>query len=73
VLACADQPYQDGWRQGSWAGFSPAFRDPAPWCFRTMSSWLGLFQRHALTVQELLEPMDPGSGQPASLIFRATA
>ncbi len=73
VLACADQPYRDGWRQGSWAGFSPAFRDPAPWYFRTMASWLGLFQRHGLSVQELLEPMDPASGQPASVIFRATA
>jgi 2-polyprenyl-3-methyl-5-hydroxy-6-metoxy-1,4-benzoquinol methylase len=72
VLACADQPYQDGWRQGSWAGFSPAFRDPAPWYFRTMASWLCLFHRHGLAVQELLEPMDPASGQPASVIFRAT-
>ena len=72
VLACADQPYRDGWRQGSWAGFSLAFRDPAPWTCRTLASWLGLLQRHGLIVQELLEPMDPASGQPASVIFRAT-
>ncbi|MDT8399726.1 MAG: methyltransferase domain-containing protein [Pseudomonadales bacterium] len=34
VLACGDLPYRDGWRQGSWAGFSTAFSDPAPWYFR---------------------------------------
>ncbi len=72
MLICADHPYEDGWREGSWAGFSPAFRTPAPWFFRTLESWVQLFQRHGLVVRELREPMDPLSGQPASVIFRAT-
>jgi 2-polyprenyl-3-methyl-5-hydroxy-6-metoxy-1,4-benzoquinol methylase len=72
MLVCADLPYEDGWREGSWSGFSPAFRTPAPWFFRTLESWMRLFQRHGLVVRELREPMDPLSGQPASVIFRAT-
>ncbi|MCP9934470.1 class I SAM-dependent methyltransferase [Cyanobium sp. Candia 9D4] len=72
LLACADHPYEDGWREGSWAGFSPAFRTPAPWFFRTLESWVRLFQSHGLIVRELREPIDPLSGQPASVILRAT-
>lgn len=72
MLICTDHPYADGWREGSWAGFSPAFRTPAPWFFRTLESWVRLFQRHGLVVRELREPLDPLSGQPASVIFRAT-
>jgi SAM-dependent methyltransferase len=34
VVACGERPYQDGWREGSWAGFSSDFTDPAPWYFR---------------------------------------
>ncbi len=72
MLICPDHPYKDGWREGSWAGFSPSFRTPAPWFFRTLESWVQLFQRHGLVVRELREPIDPLSGQPASVIFRAT-
>ena len=72
LLICADHPYADGWREGSWAGFSPAFRTPAPWYYRTLGSWMALFRRHDLVVEELREPIDPLSGQPASVIFRAT-
>ena len=39
VSSCGDESYTDGWRAGSWAGFSPEFSDPAPWYFRTMESW----------------------------------
>ena len=73
LLVCADNPYKDGWREGSWSGFSPTFRAPAPWYFRTLESWMRLFRRHDLVVQELREPLDPLSGQPASVIFRAIA
>ncbi len=72
LLVCADHPYVDGWREGSWAGFSPAFRTPAPWYFRTLESWMRLFRRNELVVNEIREPLDPLSGQPASVIFRAT-
>ena len=68
LLACGDVPYADGWRDGSWAGFSAGFADPAPWYFRTLSSWLALFNDHGLRVVEVREPLDPRSGKPASLI-----
>src|SRR5262249_20752142 len=31
LVATGEHPYIDGWRSGSWAGFSDAFSDPAPW------------------------------------------
>ncbi|MDQ1811842.1 hypothetical protein RBA41_00850 [Massilia sp. CCM 9210] len=31
AAACAAGDCRDGWRAGSWAGFSDAFSDPAPW------------------------------------------
>jgi SAM-dependent methyltransferase len=71
MVACGEAPYRDGWREGSWAGFSCDFTDPAPWYFRTLGSWLALFRRHGLTLLQLREPLDPRSQQPASVIFIA--
>lgn len=73
LLACGARPYQDGWREGSWAGFSADFIDPPPWYFRTLSSWLALLRAHALRLLELREPLDPRTQQPASVIFIADA
>jgi 2-polyprenyl-3-methyl-5-hydroxy-6-metoxy-1,4-benzoquinol methylase len=70
-VACGDGAYEDGWREGSWAGFSPDFRDPAPWYFRTMESWIRLFAQHGLRLIEQREPLHPLTGQPASVIFIA--
>jgi 2-polyprenyl-3-methyl-5-hydroxy-6-metoxy-1,4-benzoquinol methylase len=72
IVACGDAPYRDGWREGSWAGFSSDFSDPAPWYFRTLASWLELFRRHRLRLLQLREPLDPRSQRPASVIFVAS-
>lgn len=69
LTACGDAPYADGWRDGSWAGFSSDFTDPAPWYFRTVSSWLALFEEHGLRVVEMREPLHPQTGKPVSLIL----
>ena len=69
LTACGDLPYQTGWRSGSWAGFSDAFSDPAPWYFRTMQSWLDLFADTGLRLVEVREPVNPRTGKPASVIF----
>jgi len=69
VVACGDEPYRDGWRQGSWAGFNPGFTDPPPWYFRTLASWIGLYRDHGLQLQEVREPLHPKTGKPASLIL----
>ena len=71
LLACGDAPYADGWREGSWSGFSADFTDPAPWYFRTLESWIRLLRAHRFELREMREPLHPLSGKPASVIFVA--
>ncbi|HEX4052378.1 MAG TPA: class I SAM-dependent methyltransferase [Steroidobacteraceae bacterium] len=72
LMACGDAPYRDGWREGSWQGFSSEFSDPAPWYFRTLQSWVQLYTDSGLRLLEIREPLHPTSGRPASVIFIAT-
>ncbi|MSP43695.1 MAG: methyltransferase domain-containing protein [Alphaproteobacteria bacterium] len=69
VAACGALPYQDGWREGSWAGFSKDFTRPAPWYFRTQETWKNLFSRSGLEINAIHEPAHPRTGNPASVIF----
>jgi SAM-dependent methyltransferase len=69
VAACGDNPYQDGWRAGTWSGFDADFSDPAPWYFRTLSSWLAMLRRSGFELLECREPTAPGAMAPASVIF----
>ena len=71
VVAGADLPYEDGWRRGSWAGFSDEFSDPAPWYFRTLQSWKSLLTDSGFSRVEMREPIHPETGEPASVIFIA--
>lgn len=73
VTACGEHPYENGWRDGSWAGFSNAFSDPAPWYFRTMDGWLDLFAEAGMGMVEVREPVDPRTGKPSSVIFISEA
>jgi len=73
LMACGDAPYVDGWRTGSWTGFSEAFSDPAPWYFRTLESWIDLLRASGLRLDALREPIDPRTGKPASVIVVARA
>jgi 2-polyprenyl-3-methyl-5-hydroxy-6-metoxy-1,4-benzoquinol methylase len=69
VIGCGESPYQDGWREGSWTGFSDDFTDPAPWYFRTLESWVRLFNKNGFRLVELREPLHPRTEKPASIIF----
>lgn len=75
LMACiendvdGDSVYEDGWRSGSWIGFGPEFKDPAPWYFRTLESWSQLLGKSGLRILELREPLHPLTKKPASLIF----
>ena len=69
VIACGDLPYSNGWRTGSWAGFSDDFTDPAPWYFRTLESWVQLIASSGLTLVEMREPIHPNTNLPASVVF----
>lgn len=72
ITACGDLPYTDGWREGSWAGFSSDFTDPAPWYFRTLGNWMSLFSGNGFRLLEVREPVLPGAHNPASIILVAT-
>ncbi|MGZ8288439.1 MAG: class I SAM-dependent methyltransferase [Telluria sp.] len=67
--ACGDAPYRDGWREGSWAGFSSDFTDPPPWYFRTLESWVSLYANHGFIIKELREPVNPVTGKQVSVIL----
>jgi 2-polyprenyl-3-methyl-5-hydroxy-6-metoxy-1,4-benzoquinol methylase len=69
IAACGDLPYQDGWREGSWAGFSNDFTTPAPWYFRTLETWKKLFSDNGLEILAITEPVHPKTNSPASVIF----
>jgi 2-polyprenyl-3-methyl-5-hydroxy-6-metoxy-1,4-benzoquinol methylase len=69
LVSCGDAPYLDGWREGSWSGFSTDFTDPPPWYFRTLESWVRLYRQAGLRLQEVREPIHPGTGKPASVIL----
>jgi len=69
VIACNDLPYVDGWRTGTWAGFSKDFTQPAPWYFRTLESWSQLLNKNGFKNIYIYEPIHPKSKKPASIIF----
>ena len=69
VVGCGAEKYEDGWRQGSWAGFSDQFCDPAPWYFRTLETWKSLFEKNGFKIVDILEPINPKSKLPASIVF----
>jgi len=67
--SCGDEAYADGWRKGSWDGFSDDFVDPAPWYFRTLESWAQLYANNGLTLDAVKEPVNPKTGKVASLLM----
>lgn len=69
VVMNGNLPYVDGWRDGSWAGFSVEFVDPAPWYFRTVENWRALFSNSGFALREVQEPINPKTDKPASIIF----
>lgn len=69
--ACGDAPYQSGWREGSWFGFSLDFVNPAPWYFRTLGDWMNMLVNAGFVLKEVMEPLHPKTGHPASLILVA--
>lgn len=71
IVSCGELPYQEGWREGSWQGFSDEFTNPAPWYFRTFDAWLRLCVEHRLSVSRLIEPVSATTSQPVSLIIVA--
>jgi 2-polyprenyl-3-methyl-5-hydroxy-6-metoxy-1,4-benzoquinol methylase len=71
-VVAGDQPYIDGWREGSWSGFGSDFIDPAPWYFRTLESWITLFSDNGFGLLKIREPIHPETHKPVSVIFTST-
>ena len=72
ISGCGNGKYEDGWRKGSWEGFSEKFTDPAPWYFRTIESWQSLLSENKFSQIETIEPLNPVTNSPASIIFVST-
>jgi 2-polyprenyl-3-methyl-5-hydroxy-6-metoxy-1,4-benzoquinol methylase len=71
MASCGPHSYEDGWRTGSWDGFSSDFTDPAPWYFRTTESWRRLLEDSGYQTVRVAEPIDPTTQKPLSIIFVA--
>ncbi|MCE3237047.1 MAG: class SAM-dependent methyltransferase [Gammaproteobacteria bacterium] len=69
VVASLDANYEEGWRAGSWSGFSEDFKKPAPWYFRTIEDWFMLLNKSGFHRINIREPVHPKTGRPASIIF----
>jgi hypothetical protein len=69
--SAAENRYEDGWRTENFAAFGDRFREPMPWYYRTMGTWLHELTRAGLQLIELQEPLHPQSRFPASLILTA--
>ncbi len=69
TIACGENAYLDGWRSGTWTGFSTDFTDPAPWYFRTFENWVNLYSSNGFNLVEIREPIHPQTNKPASTIF----
>lgn len=65
--------YRDGWRTEHFASFGEDDWQPMPWYFRTLSAWVACCRQARLQVERCVEPADPATGQPLSLIIVASS
>ncbi|MEB3215083.1 MAG: class I SAM-dependent methyltransferase [Nostocales cyanobacterium 94392] len=72
VIGCGELPYTDGWRQELWNGFNSDFKQPAPWYFRKLETWIKLLKSSGFSILECREPINPLTQKPASIIFIAS-
>lgn len=63
--------YVDGWRTEEFSSFGEEFVEPMPWYFRTLGSWAAALRRAGFTIEQLVEPTHPGTGEPLSLLIVA--
>jgi 2-polyprenyl-3-methyl-5-hydroxy-6-metoxy-1,4-benzoquinol methylase len=67
--ACGEEPYRNGWREETFQGWSGRFTAAMPWFFRSLESWFGELSAAGLRVTTLVEPVDPTTGRPLSLLL----
>jgi SAM-dependent methyltransferase len=66
-------PYEDGWRTEDFKSFPVPFEGAMKWYARTFGSWIRTFSESGLNIESVLEPLDPASGAPLSVIFALRA
>lgn len=64
--------YQDGWREDVREELGVRLPAPVPFHFRTLAGWIAELRRARLLLTEVVEPLDPDTGRPVSLILNAT-
>jgi len=69
LMANNNEPYQSGWRLGSWDGLKRNFTNPYKWYFRTLEHWVVLFSKNGWKIVAIEEPLNPKTQLPASIIF----
>ncbi|MBD1892243.1 class I SAM-dependent methyltransferase [Coleofasciculus sp. FACHB-SPT9] len=67
--ACGDTAYKEGWRTERFTSFGEDEWEPMPWYFRTFSSWLTAFNQAKLQIRQCIEPLEPTTQHPLSLIL----
>ena len=68
-LFAGDASYADGWRTETFSALPGEWREPMPWYFRTLGSWIRVITESGYRIVEIREPLHPGKGVPASIIF----
>ena len=71
-IACADEPYENGWRVETFQDWPQRFESAMPWYFRTFGSWFNELAKAGLHVTEVREPCNPVSRRPLSLLLFST-
>ena len=64
-----DDGNRDGWSVESYAGFEARFTQAMPWYFHSLTSWSALLTNSGFYIESFLEPPDPKSGIPLSLLL----
>lgn len=72
VPVSAGLAYQNGWCEETFESL-PGEWSPMPWYFRTIGSWIDVLRGCGWQIDECQEPLHPNTGNPASLLFKASA
>jgi 2-polyprenyl-3-methyl-5-hydroxy-6-metoxy-1,4-benzoquinol methylase len=69
--AFAGGEYVDGWRVETFAAMEGEWREPMPWYFRTLASWMRAFVDAGYVITDVREPLHPEKMTPLSVVFIA--
>jgi 2-polyprenyl-3-methyl-5-hydroxy-6-metoxy-1,4-benzoquinol methylase len=65
-------PYEDGWRIEDFKTFPTPFEGTMRWYGRTRESWMRTLTQSGLKIMDILEPVDPATKAPLSILFVTT-